>query len=395
MKIAQLTPYLSPEYGSYEYELSKALIKKGCEVTIFSSLKPDPRYYPSHKKSSLTGFCKINGVKIIRCKTIWSMGEHEGVPISLELLPRTAFSHFDVFHTHDFHQFSSLAAFLSSKLRKKPFVITQNAYADMPLLYSTKRVYFEAFRLFKASVGRTVLDGADHFIALTSLAKNYLIKLGVPEDKITIIPIGVDENKFLPLNNKTAYREKLKLVDNPVVLCVSRLIRNKGIHTLLQAFKKVVLAVPNSRLVVVGKGRYFAELARLTDVLRLREKVHFIKFIPHQDVHSVYTMADVFVLPTLLVEVFGIVVVEAMMSELPVIASKLGGIQDIIIDRECGFLVPPNNPDAIADKIILLLTDRGLRRRLGRNARKRAIEKYSWSVIAEKTIRIYKELMRR
>lgn len=393
MRVVLLTPYLSLERGSQEFRLSRSLVKRGHDVSIITSLRMDPRYYGFNQRSRLRPFSNVEGVKIIRCKVLFALGGHRGWPISMELPPKLISTKTDILHAYDYHQFFTLAGFWTSKLKKIPFIIDQRSYGDMPLLYESAKVYVEAFRIFKTTIGRRLLNGTNHFIISSSLARNYLISLGVPEHKISKIPLGVDTNVFRPLSSaRRFYKEKLGLDGRQVVLYVGRLMQRKGVHVLIRAFKRVISTCPDVELVIVGDGPDATELKKLSETLGLKKKTLFLGFIPHGKLPPIYTISDVFVLPTLDIETFGMVIIEAMSTGVPVVATNIGGPKEIV-NEKCGFLIQPNNPIQLSDKLLMILSQQKLQQELGFNGRRLAIKEYGSSVRAEQTLRVYEKVL--
>ena len=163
---------------------------------------------------------------------------------------------------------------------------------------------------------------ADKIIALTPLVKEHLINLGIPERNIQIISTGVPIERYSP-NIESALK---KYVPNKerVILFVGRLTENKGVINLLKAFQIVRAQVTNVKLVMVGSGKMELELKKLARQLEVERDTIFIRYVPQKDMPAIYTGADVFVLPTLHKEPFGIAAVEALASGVPVVASNVG-----------------------------------------------------------------------
>ena len=155
----------------------------------------------------------------------------------------------------------------------------------------------------------------------------------------------------------------------------------------------VISEIPDSELVIVGDGVMRRELEELSRKYEVKGHVKFVGFVDENLKPLYYKAADVFCLPSIITsESFGIVNLEAMACGVPVVASKIGGIPDVVKNGKTGILVPPRDPKALAEAIICLLQDENVRRKMGRNARKKA-ENYSWKRIAEKYERVYEELI--
>ncbi|OLB15188.1 MAG: hypothetical protein AUH07_03240 [Gemmatimonadetes bacterium 13_2_20CM_70_9] len=167
--------------------------------------------------------------------------------------------------------------------------------------------------------------------------------------------------------------------------------RQKGLDYLVKALAQLP-PQRRVRLVVVGEDwGGVADLRSLARTLGIEDRILFKGLLARDEVLRAYASADVFVLPSLF-EPFGIVLLEAMAAGLPVVASRVGGIVDVVEDGKTGLLVPPRNPQAIADAIERLLSNPTLRQRMGAEARMRA-PAYSWEELVPRILEVYREAM--
>ncbi|GAH97826.1 unnamed protein product, partial [marine sediment metagenome] len=212
-------------------------------------------------------------------------------------------------------------------------------------------------------------------------------------ESIIVIPNGVDLKMFNPAN-RPLYRDRLRqkhgISRNDLVLMFAGSDwERKGVLYVIGALS--LLPRPDVKLLVVGSGdaKFYGQLAELK---RVRER---IIFVPHPDnLQEYYAASDVFVFPTIY-EPFGLVIVEAMASGLPVITSRVAGAADLIIDGVNGLLLrAPSNVNDLAAKIELLLSNTELRKTMGEHARETA-EKLSWDRVAQKTTDVYNRILSR
>ena len=236
-----------------------------------------------------------------------------------------------------------------------------------------------------------VLTGAQSVIANSLSTKGELLALGTPPDKIRVLNPPVDPQRFRPDIDPSAIAQKHGLEGKRVILTVARLVRVKGIDTVIRALSMVLEAVPNAVYLVVGDGPLRAELEHLAETLGVHDKVIFAGAVDHlsDDLPRYYAACDVFVLVSRPlpqgreIERFGMAYLEAGAGGKPVIGGKGGGTSEAIEDGGTGLLVDPLDVDEIADTIVRVLEDEELARRLGENGRKRAAKQPDWNLLFE------------
>ncbi|GGS70715.1 glycosyltransferase family 4 protein [Streptomyces violaceus] len=204
------------------------------------------------------------------------------------------------------------------------------------------------------------------------------------------LPPGVDEKTFHPDSGGDEIRARLGLTDRPVIVCVSRLVRRKGQDTLIRAMPRILAAEPDAVLLIVGGGPYEGDLRKLAQETGVAASVRFTGAVPWSELPAHYGAGDVFAMPCrtrrggLDVEGLGIVYLEASATGLPVVAGDSGGAPDAVLDGETGWVVRGGSPADAADRIITLLGDTELRRRMGERGRAWVEEKWRWDLLAEK-----------
>jgi len=270
----------------------------------------------------------------------------------------------------------ALAAWAVSRLVGVPYYVT--AHAREVFLRRTSR----SRRLMRA-----VFSGARMVFAVSHYTKSILVREGVPPDHIKVILNGTDACKFHPNVNTSPVRKRFSLDGRRVILTVSRLEPRKGVDLVLRGLGSLVKAFPDILYMVVGDGRERSRWTELAGELGLSEHVRFIHRIEEEEMIQLYAACDLFVLPcrelveggeVLDAEGFGIAFLEANACGKPVVAGRSGGAVDAVKDGETGLLVDPRDEKAISGAIELLLRDRALAERLGRNGRKRVVEDLDW-----------------
>lgn len=252
------------------------------------------------------------------------------------------FKEVDIVHVHAIDVFGAVSI-LSAKLLGKPAVVTVHRADVLP----SSNFFFNTLRIVALKVASAV-------IAVSDATKKLALSIGAPNNKVIVIYNAVDESIFIP-RSKAFCRSKLALPQNSkIILSVGNLIPRKGFKYLIQALPKILIKVPNTILIIVGDGPQKDDLKRLVEVLKLEGKVIFRGRVPTEELCLYYGAADVFVLPSLH-EGHAVVLLEAMASGLPIIATKVGGNLETVIDGKNGYLIEPKNADQLANTIIKIL----------------------------------------
>jgi len=217
---------------------------------------------------------------------------------------------------------------------------------------------------------------------------------GLPEDKITMLPNGVDiqECNSRKKTGFSDFRKRYASPEEKIVLFVGRLVYEKGIHVFVNAVPKV-LEKANAKFVIVGNGYMREPLSKLVDSMGLAHKVMFTGFVDDNTLRDLQGCADVCVVPSLF-EPFGIVALEAMASRSPVVVSDTGGLSEIVEHDVTGVKVYPENPDSLAWGIMRVLLDEKYSSWLKKNAYKKIHEKYGWDRIGQQTIDVYRSVLK-
>ena len=253
----------------------------------------------------------------------------------------------DLVHVHLFHAEVLMAAL--RPLIRAPLILTHHHGDD--LLRQQRRVAARADRW----AGRRF----DRVVAVSGWVSAFLVHgYGYPASKVTLIPNGWI-GQPVPRPDQPS---------QPTVICIANFREQKGHRTLLSAFVRVRDSLPNARLLLIGEGGLERSLRNYAAALGIADAVKFRGWV--EDVWPLLAKSDVFALPSRW-EPAGIAVMEAMAAGLPVVASRVGGLVELIDDRRTGFLITPDDPDALARRLVSLLGSRDERERIGREARRR------------------------
>jgi glycogen(starch) synthase len=295
---------------------------------------------------------------------------------------------FELIHAHDW-----LVSFAGIALKRAfglPLLATVHATEfgrtqgrlDSPLSRAINeqewRLVFEAWRVVVCS----------NFMA-TELIGN----LGVPADKVDVISNGVRADRFNSLKgvDHRLLRAKFALPHEQIVFNLGRMVREKGLHVLVEAMPEVLTQVPNAKFVLAGKPDswgYWSWCRGRAEELGVDGKCYFTGFLPDDERDALLTLADVAVFPSLY-EPFGIVAPEAMAAGAPVVASSAGGLAEVVIHRLTGLTAYPDSPASLAWAIVETLRNPVEARARARSAYRRVVREYDWARIAAATAEVY------
>jgi len=334
----------------------------------------------------------FDGIRV-QCYDSVNIGFRLGIPYAIPQI--TSLKTFlesvkssDLIHVHGHPYLSSFLAAKIAKKYSKPLVLTQhNTFIE----YGSS-LWDHVEWLNDYAIGKQVLKEADKIVVVSNATGNYVLSLGADPEKICVLHNGVDVNRFRPLNGvKDEMRKNLGISkDSSVVLTVRRLVYKNGIDTLIESAKKAIKKNPRLFFLVIGKGPDFEKVKEKIKQLGMQENFRLTGFISDEGLPFYYNIADFFVLPSKSGEGLPLVALEAMACGVPVIATNVGGISEVI-KEDYGKLVPPNSPDSLA-KAILEFSHRELST-LQKDLRVMIEQKYSWDKNVEKLVEIYEELI--
>jgi len=385
----------------YVLELAKAISKLNIKVDIYT------RWFDKSKKQidPVPGF---PDVRIIRIPAgPWNFIPKEKI---YEVLPELSENmidfikekniNYDLFHGH--YVDAGIVTVKVAKALNKPSYFTAHSLGEwkreqmggkpdeMEKKFNFHHRIAEEVRIFKTVNAQSVTS---------KVQKEKLNKLyNYFADNIVIIPPGVDVHTYtIPDKNKEPIKTTLP---EKYIFCLSRIDTNKGHDLLLNAFDLVRKEVNDIYLVIGGgspnpKPRelsVFEKMHKIIDKKGLKDKVRIIGYVSDELMLPYYQQSQLFVLPSLF-EPFGMTTQEAMACGKPVVASKFGGIRNVINNGKNGLLVDPSNPKEFAKKIIKLLNDEKYRENIGTEAYKTIQKYYSWEAIANRFLKFYKDFI--
>jgi len=306
-------------------------------------------------------------------------------PFSIDLAMVKDDINSDILHCHTWYTF--MAGFLAKKLYDKPLVVTVHSLE--PLRPWKEEQLGNGYKL-SSWMERTGIEAADRVIAVSQGSKEDILKYyNISEEKVEVIYNGINLNQYQKTDRNIA-RKKYG-IEGKYILFVGRISRQKGITHLIDAVKylpkdiKVVLCASSPDTQEV--------LEEVEQKVKLYDNIIWInRMVGKEEIIELYSNAEVFACPSIY-EPFGIINLEAMACKTPVVASATGGIKEVVVHEETGFLVEPGNPEELAKYINILLNNKDLAIKFGENGRKRVEEMFSWESIAKKTYEMYKDVI--
>jgi glycosyltransferase involved in cell wall biosynthesis len=286
---------------------------------------------------------------------------------------------YDIVHVHYLFPTGILGLFYK-RLLKKPLIVTAHG-GDIDKMAKKNKF----FRICT----ETILRESDYIICVgDQLYSNVINDYSIPENKITVLNMGVDTRVFNPMDRKILRNHNGISDSAKIILFVGNIIKQKGVMDLIKAYKNIKVSIPNTQLYLIGAKKnpvFFNKIEEFIDENKLTD-INVLDPKPQKEISEWMNMADVFVLPSH-IEGFGLVALEAMASKVPVVASKVGGLQYLLAEGN-GLLVPPNNVIELEKTISYVLSNKEITCKIVDLAYHKAIENDS-DIIINKLLKIY------
>ena len=379
MKILMLTweypPRIVGGIARVVNDLSKRLIKDGHDVTVITYKDGDAPYYELDK-----------GVKVYRVDNFminpnnfidWVMQlNFNMVAKAGEIIAKDG--KFDVIHAHDW-----LVAYAAKTLKQ--------AY-NLPIVSTIHATEAGRNSGIRDNVQKYINDTewmltyeSTEVIVNSNYMKGELQRLfGLPFEKINVVPNGVNLANYSGIERDYDFRRRYAMDNEKMILFMGRLVYEKGVQYLIGAMPKILQYYHDAKLVIAGKGGMIDELKAEVNALGLGDKVCFAGYMNGKDVAKMYKAADISVFPSTY-EPFGIVALEAMLAEVPIVVSDIGGLNEIVDHRENGMKTYAGNSNSIADSILELLFNPQLCANITKKAKAKVRSNYNWNKIAQDT----------
>jgi len=356
--------------------LAVNMANKGHEISIFTTSFDSNDSVEKHEN-----------MKIYRYGANFRIGQAN---MSFALLRKPLAYDIDIVHAHAGNPPAPIAALRYARNKKKPLVVTYHMDAQTSwggIIRRTSVFFYNKFLLnYVLSNSKSIISPSKNFLDSSIFLANH-------KNKVSVIPNGIDTDTFIVPYSKAECRKKLGFLDKEyIILFIGSLSPHKSPDVLLRTMPALKQKMPNIRLIIVGEGVLKNQLKITSKELCVENEVNFVDYVDNQQRKAMlYKSSDVFVLPSTQ-ESFGIVILEAMASGIPVIATAIGGITNLIQDGQTGLLVPVQNPEILAVTIEKLLRNCELRQKLSKEGRLKANE-YAWPKIADQTEVLYRKVI--
>ncbi|MFS0777202.1 glycosyltransferase family 4 protein [Neobacillus sp. 3P2-tot-E-2] len=279
----------------------------------------------------------------------------------------------------------------------------RQAIPNVKIILSLHSVTFISPPYMKDEMLPYYLDQANAIVVNSRFLRNHLIeKTNCNTNKIFVNYLGVNTDQFKPKwqLDSTApleiIKQELGVSNNKVLLYVGRLVEIKGVHYILEVMPELIKADPTIRLIIAGSPRehkvYSEHLRNLAE--SVKDHVVFTSFIPNDKIHELFQVSDLLLVPSAQNEAFGLVNLEAMSTGIPVIATKSGGMPEIIDHGKTGLLIDPSNvSEELIKHIPDLLSNPGKLEQMGKESVLRVRNYFTWQHTVERLLKLYRNLI--
>jgi len=370
------------------HQISKELVKRGHEVIVYTTDAKDPDSRLDVEPIKIVDGIKVNYMKNLSMMFIKKLN----VFLTLEMASKAEeeLKIFNIIHLHDYRTYQNIVIHYYAERYNVPYIF--QAHGSLPRIMEKQKLKW----VYDMCFGYRLLRDASSVIALTQTEAQQYRDMGVPEEKIEIIPNGIDLSEYENLPPKGSFKKKFNIHDNKkIVLYLGRIHRIKGIDILVKAFYYAIkmLNFDNALLVIVGSDDgYLDELERMLTSLNITDSVLLTGPLYGKDKLEAYLDADVFVLPSRY-ETFPNVVLEAYSCSRPVIASNVESIPDIVIHGKTGLLFRSGDAEELAKMIMRMITHPEEAEKMGCRARKLVEEKYSIESVVSSLETLYERVL--
>lgn len=375
MKILQVIQFFSAKHGGsamVPYEISKHLHNAGHDVTVITTdFQMENDFIDS-----------LDGVEVIPFHCQMNIGSLL-ISTSMKKYLKQNINKFDIIHMHNFRTYQNIIVHKFAKKHRISYVL--QAHGSVPRIIEKKGLKY----LFDLFFGYKILKNASKVIAVSNAEVDQYVKMGIPNEKIVIIPNGIDVDSFNNLPEKGTFRKQYGISEKYIVLFLGRLHERKGIDFLIKSYAELKRELDDVVLVLAGPNDgYRAKAEILINDLNLTDQIKFTGYIDEIDKLAAYVDADVLIYPAIL-EIFGLVPFEAIMCGTPVIVTDDCGCGNLIKDAKCGYLVKYGDVNDLEKKMKYIIENPNDGEKLVNIGRKYIVDRLAWSNVIRHVEEVY------
>jgi glycosyltransferase involved in cell wall biosynthesis len=385
MKILHVVPSFAPCFShggvvNASYEIAKKQVENGHDVTVYTTDSCDKRLKFKNNHN-----VDVDGIKVFYFKNVSNKVKNKltiDTPVSFIPHIKKTIRNFDIIHIHEHRHSLAVATHRYAKKNNIPYVL--QAHGSVLPFFQKEKLK----EIFDKLWGFDILHDANKVFALTEVEKEQYLKMGVKEEKIEIVPLGIniDEYKALPPKGKFRYKYNIS-PDEKLILFLGRIHEIKGLDLLIKSFNNI--SNDNVKLTIVGGDYGFkGELEKLINEYNLNKKVIFPGVLTGENKKEALVDCDIFVMPSRY-ESFTTSGLEAMACSKPLILTKNNHIHTWVKDNVG--LICEFDEEELSKCIETLLTDEQLCEKYGAQGKKLIEDKYDWNKVEKQIMQLYEE----
>jgi glycosyltransferase involved in cell wall biosynthesis len=389
MRILQVVPTFAPSFGgtySVVDSISKELSKRH-EVTVYTTCalnkNRDFRDSPCENQ-----YEKLHVIYFPR------VFKRSGLNISLSMMKHLpqAVGKYDIIHLHSWRNFQDIIVHHYAQKYSVPYIL--QVHGSLPIIGS--RTLQGLKRVYNRTYGSQLLNDASKVIAFNKMEVEHYRSLSVPNEKIVLIPNGIDLSKYIVFPIPGTFKKKYGIDSKTrIILYLGRINKTKGIDFLLAAYSKMVKKNhPNDTLLIIAgpDDGYLGHITLLAQALGIASRVLFTGLLTEHEKKCAFVDSTIVVYPSCF-EPFGLVTLEAAASSRPVIVSCNTSMATVVREGKFGFSAKYEDKDDLIEKINTLLNDASLRQDMGQRGQRFVFENYNWANIVPQIERAYANVL--
>ena len=391
MRILQVVPCFPPAYAfggpvKVVYQISKELVRRGHEVTVYTT---DAKDFNSRVNLEPVKF--VDGIKVYYFRNLTLMLVKKFklfITPQLVLHAKSEVGKFDIVHLHEYRTFQNILVAHYAKKHDVPYVL--QAHGSLPRIMAWPRLKW----IYDVLFGYRLLRDSSKVIALNHVEAKQYKAMGVPEEKLAIIPNGINLSEYAKLPPKGNFKKKFNIPeDKKIILYLGRIHRIKGVDFLIKAYAylKNEMNYKNAVLVIAGPDDgYLKEAQGIANRLGISKNVLFTGQLYGRDKLEAYVDSEFYVLPSRY-ETFPMAALEAYACGKPIIASNVGGLRELVVNGETGLLIDVGDIDQLAKAIHSLLNNEAEVEKMGSKGMQYVKSNFSIEKVVERLEKVYEE----